>query len=94
MEGRLSNLVILCDLSHLGYHGLYCEEEYNECLSAPCQNYATCKDLINAYECVCTPQFEGKCVRVFMTLVMLMAAVIMYASLQLFECGISLYIII
>lgn len=43
----------------LGYHGLYCEEEYNECLSAPCQNYATCRDLINAYECVCTPQFEG-----------------------------------
>uniref|UniRef100_A0A3B4X5A0 Delta/notch-like EGF repeat containing n=1 Tax=Seriola lalandi dorsalis TaxID=1841481 RepID=A0A3B4X5A0_SERLL len=42
-----------------GYHGLYCEEEYNECLSAPCQNYATCRDLINAYECVCTPQFEG-----------------------------------
>ncbi|KAA8593946.1 hypothetical protein FQN60_004780, partial [Etheostoma spectabile] len=43
-----------------GYHGLYCEEEYNECLSAPCQNYATCRDLINAYECVCTPQFEGR----------------------------------
>ncbi|KAI4815759.1 hypothetical protein KUCAC02_005886, partial [Chaenocephalus aceratus] len=43
-----------------GYHGLYCEEEYNECLSAPCQNYATCKDLINAYECVCTTQFEGR----------------------------------
>ena len=44
-----------------GYHGLYCEEEYNECLSAPCQNYATCRDLINAYECVCTPQYEGVC---------------------------------
>ncbi|KAK7883326.1 hypothetical protein WMY93_029500 [Mugilogobius chulae] len=43
-----------------GYHGLYCEEEYNECLSAPCQNYATCRDLINAYECVCTSQFEGR----------------------------------
>ncbi|TRY94199.1 hypothetical protein DNTS_027589, partial [Danionella cerebrum] len=43
-----------------GYHGLYCEEEYNECLSAPCQNYATCRDLINAYECICAPQFTGK----------------------------------
>ncbi|XP_010871746.2 delta and Notch-like epidermal growth factor-related receptor [Esox lucius] len=43
-----------------GYHGLYCEEEYNECLSAPCQNYATCRDLINAYECVCTHQYEGR----------------------------------
>lgn len=45
-----------------GYHGLYCEEEYNECVSAPCQNYATCRDLINSYECVCTTQFEGTCV--------------------------------
>ncbi|XP_075871090.1 delta and Notch-like epidermal growth factor-related receptor [Nelusetta ayraudi] len=43
-----------------GYHGLYCEEEYNECLSAPCQNYATCRDLVNAYECVCTAQFRGR----------------------------------
>lgn len=48
-------------MCHSGYHGLYCEEEYNECLAAPCQNYATCRDLINAYECVCTPQFEGMC---------------------------------
>ncbi|KAK3548001.1 hypothetical protein QTP70_001661 [Hemibagrus guttatus] len=43
-----------------GYHGLYCEEEYNECLSAPCQNFATCRDLINAYECLCTPQYTGR----------------------------------
>lgn len=54
----LIHTVRIC-VSHSGYHGLYCEEEYNECLSAPCQNYATCRDLINAYECVCTPQFEG-----------------------------------
>lgn len=43
----------------LGYHGLYCEEEYDECRSDPCQNHATCRDLINAYECVCQPQYEG-----------------------------------
>lgn len=53
--------ITLTFVSHPGYHGLYCEEEYNECLSAPCQNYATCRDLINSYECVCTPQFEGVC---------------------------------
>lgn len=44
----------------LGYHGLYCEEEYNECLSAPCQNGATCRDLVNSYECVCLAEYEGK----------------------------------
>ncbi|RMC02154.1 hypothetical protein DUI87_21321 [Hirundo rustica rustica] len=43
-----------------GYHGLYCEEEYNECLSAPCQNGATCRDLINSYECVCLAEYEGE----------------------------------
>ncbi|KAG8520842.1 Delta and Notch-like epidermal growth factor-related receptor [Galemys pyrenaicus] len=42
-----------------GYHGLYCEEEYNECLSAPCLNAATCRDLINGYECVCLPEYKG-----------------------------------
>ena len=40
---------------------MYCEEEYNECLSAPCQNYATYRDIINAYECVCTAPYEGVC---------------------------------
>lgn len=44
----------------LGYHGLYCEEEYNECLSAPCQNGATCRDLVNSYDCVCLPEYEGE----------------------------------
>lgn len=43
-----------------GYHGLYCEEEYNECLSAPCLNAATCRDLINGYECVCLAEYKGE----------------------------------
>ncbi|MBZ3889407.1 Delta and Notch-like epidermal growth factor-related receptor [Sciurus carolinensis] len=42
-----------------GYHGLYCEEEYNECLSAPCLNTATCRDLVNGYECVCLAEYKG-----------------------------------
>ncbi|EGW09239.1 Delta and Notch-like epidermal growth factor-related receptor [Cricetulus griseus] len=42
-----------------GYHGLYCEEEYNECLSAPCLNAATCRDLVNGYECVCLAEYKG-----------------------------------
>lgn len=43
-----------------GYHGLYCEEEYNECLSAPCLNAATCRDLVNGYECVCLADYKGE----------------------------------
>lgn len=43
-----------------GYHGLYCEEEYNECLSAPCLNAATCRDLVNGYECVCLAEYKGR----------------------------------
>ena len=43
-----------------GYHGLYCEEEYNECLSAPCLNAATCRDLVNGYECVCLAEYKGE----------------------------------
>jgi hypothetical protein len=47
-------------LCPLGYHGLYCEEEYNECLSAPCLNAATCRDLVNGYECVCLAEYKGE----------------------------------
>lgn len=52
-----SFISFLCDL---GYHGLYCEEEYNECLSTPCQNGATCRDLENGYKCLCLAEYEGK----------------------------------
>ena len=58
----------VCVVCLPGYHGLYCEEEYNECLSAPCQNSATCRDLINAYECACTPQYEGRGVCVLISI--------------------------
>lgn len=54
---RLMAVLSLC-LS--GYHGLYCEEEYNECLSAPCLNAATCRDLVNGYECVCLAEYKGE----------------------------------
>lgn len=43
-----------------GYHGLYCEEEYNECLSAPCLNAGTCRDLVNGYECACPAEYKGE----------------------------------
>lgn len=43
-----------------GYHGLYCEEECNECLSDPCLNAATCRDLVNGYECLCLAEYRGE----------------------------------
>ena len=30
------------------------------CESDPCENGATCEDLINAYSCQCAPGFSGK----------------------------------
>lgn len=43
-----------------GYTGSYCQDEINECESAPCQNGATCKDLIGSYFCHCTKGFQGQ----------------------------------
>lgn len=33
--------------------------EINECLSNPCQNNATCQNLINGYRCSCLPGYSG-----------------------------------
>ena len=39
--------------------GPLCETELDECSSAPCQNNATCSDLIAGYVCACPPGFNG-----------------------------------
>lgn len=59
---RLDGSGLTSDLSFCpsGYHGLYCEEEYDECLSGPCLNAATCRDLVNGYECVCPAEYKGE----------------------------------
>ncbi|KAH3812262.1 hypothetical protein DPMN_140688 [Dreissena polymorpha] len=31
----------------------------NECASSPCQNGATCNNLLDAYTCTCVPGYEG-----------------------------------
>lgn len=33
--------------------------EFDECDSNPCLNGAECLDLVNQYECSCTPGFSG-----------------------------------
>ena len=39
--------------------GKNCSQEINECLSDPCQNNGTCKDLIGGYNCSCTGNYTG-----------------------------------
>ena len=36
-----------------------CDEEINECEPNPCQNEATCTDLIGTYLCNCTEDYTG-----------------------------------
>ncbi|KAJ8388788.1 hypothetical protein AAFF_G00130210 [Aldrovandia affinis] len=42
-----------------GFTGENCSVNIDECESAPCQNGASCEDLINSYECVCSPGYAG-----------------------------------
>lgn len=34
--------------------------DVDECLSIPCQNNATCTDMIDGYNCTCTSGFKGE----------------------------------
>lgn len=42
-----------------GWTGKNCDEELDECVSAPCLNGATCKDRLNGFDCTCPPGFTG-----------------------------------
>ena len=41
----------LCNCTDTGFSGVNCQDEINECESNPCQNSATCSDLINVRHC-------------------------------------------
>ena len=47
-----------CDCKN-GFEGANCEININECASEPCENGATCDDLLGKFECICVPGFEG-----------------------------------
>eukprot|EP01043_Picozoa_sp_COSAG02_P093717 COSAG02_NODE_30208_length_555_cov_1.127193_1_plen_171_part_10 len=42
-----------------GFRGKTCDQDVNECLSAPCQNGAICQDLVDDYSCDCHPTFDS-----------------------------------
>jgi protein crumbs len=43
-----------------GFSGSACEIDFDECLSHPCLNGATCMNKINEFSCICTPGYTGK----------------------------------
>lgn len=44
----------------LGYMGVYCETDIDDCASGPCQNDGQCTDLVGGYKCRCEGTgFEG-----------------------------------
>ncbi|KAG8225570.1 hypothetical protein J437_LFUL002087 [Ladona fulva] len=43
-----------------GFSGDHCDLDFDECLSRPCHNGATCENKINGYNCICTPGYSGK----------------------------------
>ncbi|XP_036344746.1 protein eyes shut-like [Rhagoletis pomonella] len=42
-----------------GWHGRICQEEINECESAPCQNGGVCVDKLASYVCACPMGYTG-----------------------------------
>lgn len=44
----------------LGFTGVFCEEDIDECYPKPCLNGGICTDLINSYKCLCPIGFTGK----------------------------------
>nr|XP_054772311.1 platelet endothelial aggregation receptor 1-like [Lytechinus pictus] len=62
-HGGACNTQLLGDptcLCAVGYTGVMCETEIDECESNPCQNGATCENYVAIYRCVCPANFTGQ----------------------------------
>lgn len=44
-----------------GWSGPNCTDDINECMPRPCQNGATCVDLLDSYQCICPLGYQGNC---------------------------------
>ena len=54
MQDLFDDYFCLCDR---GYFGQNCDWEINECAPGPCQNGATCVDLVADYRCDCLQDY-------------------------------------
>uniref|UniRef100_A0AAR2JRL6 Neurogenic locus notch homolog protein 1 n=1 Tax=Pygocentrus nattereri TaxID=42514 RepID=A0AAR2JRL6_PYGNA len=54
----LDTVCYLC-VCEPGWTGRNCDLNVNECLSNPCVNGGTCRDMTNGYVCSCRPGFTG-----------------------------------
>ena len=42
-----------------GWEGVTCSREVDECEGSPCENGATCIDMLAAFSCTCAPGWTG-----------------------------------
>nr|XP_040016604.1 protein jagged-2b isoform X4 [Gasterosteus aculeatus aculeatus] len=51
------NFTCMCDL---GFSGIYCHENINDCIDNRCGNGGTCIDGVNSFQCFCPDGWEGQ----------------------------------
>nr|XP_033468371.1 protein delta homolog 2 [Epinephelus lanceolatus] len=56
-DGFAAELVCRC---LVGFTGLHCETDVDDCLMKPCANGATCLDGVNRFSCICPDGFTGR----------------------------------
>ncbi|XP_030855816.1 fibropellin-1 [Strongylocentrotus purpuratus] len=56
--GENDNHVLDC-VCALGYTGVFCDADFNECIGVDCLNYGTCQDGVNEFTCNCTEGYGG-----------------------------------
>lgn len=44
---------------YVGYFGIRCEDDVNECAILPCGDHGVCIDKVNSYECHCNAGYTG-----------------------------------
>ncbi len=62
VPGGRDNYTCLCNL---GYSGLYCQIDTDECNSNPCRNEGHCKDKLNSFSCTCPLDYTGSMCETF-----------------------------